>query len=155
MQIAICNVGNQECSVHIEDVKEIICKEKISKIPDLPEYIEGMINLRGQVFVVYDLRKKFHLEYYCDDNSKIVIFNYKNIGFIVDEVIEIIEVDESDFDKKPQLPDLISKKFISNIVKVGERVIVDLDIERILDAKEEELIDGILEGEIEQLDNDI
>lgn len=149
MQIAICNIGKQECCVHIDIIKEIICKEKISKIPDVPEYIEGMINLRGQVFVVYDLRKKFHLDDYCDDNSKIVIFNHKNIGFVVDEVIKIIDVDEGDFDKKPQLPDLISKKFISSVVKVEKSVIVDLDIERILDSKEEELIDGILDDKIE------
>lgn len=145
-QFVIFNINNENFGVEIIQVKEIIKPMEIFKIPDTPEFIEGLINLRGKVHTVFNLRKKFHLPpLEFDDNTKIIIVNVNElmVGFIVDEVNEIIRVEDEDIENTPPSITTLNKKYITGIAKVGEKVILLLDLSQALSVSEEQLIEKL------------
>lgn len=136
-QIIVFKLGEEAYGVPITQVKEIIEIQNITKLPNIPEYIQGVINIRGKVHIIYNFRVKFNMdEKPIDDNTKIVVTNYKSIGFIVDEVSEIINVNEEDIENTASFELLMDKKYISDIVKLNDRIIIGLNIEKVLSENE-------------------
>lgn len=138
-QFVIFNLNQENFGVEITEVKEIIKPVQIYKVPNTPEYIEGLINLRGKVHTVFNLRKKFSLparEF--DDNTKIIVVNVNSImvGFIVDEVNEIIRVEDEDIEAAPQDITALNRRYISGIAKISEKIVILLDLARVLSAEE-------------------
>jgi purine-binding chemotaxis protein CheW len=145
-KLAICTIGTEEFALPISDVKEIVSIGKVFKIPDLPNYITGMINLRGFVYVVYDLRVRFNMDSSNLEDPKILIMNDKKVGLVVDEVSEILTVNQEAFDNTTDYPDLNLKNFISNIIKHDGRVIINLDMKSLINKSDEVIIEEILEN---------
>jgi purine-binding chemotaxis protein CheW len=117
--------------VNIFDVKEIIAMMNTTAVPKTPPYIKGVMNLRGNIIPVVDMRLKFDMnpkepEMY----TAIVIINIeeKNIGFIVDKVEEVVAVEEENLSAPPQFGSSIETKFISKMARIDERVIMILDL---------------------------
>lgn len=142
-QMVIFNIGNESYGVDIGQVIEINKMLNIVKAPNTPEFIEGLVNLRGKAYAVYNLRKKFRLpakEF--DEGTKIIIIkvNFTDIGFIVDGVNEIIRVEDENIEEAPGIITGINRKYISGVAKVGEKMMILLDLNLILSEAEEEAV---------------
>ena len=131
-QLIIFCIHGEEFGMDSVYAKEIIRPAKIFKVPNAPSYIEGLINLRGKVHPVFNLRKRFNLPSAAfDDNTKFIMTHLDSagIGFIADEVREIIRIEDGDIEVTPHTSGEVIKKFIKGAVKVGARTILLLDPE--------------------------
>src|SRR5690554_5744582 len=154
--MAICqfvkfSVGNDEFGVDIKQVIEIIKLQEVFKVPNTPPFIEGLINLRGKVLTIFNLRKRLGMaDADFDENSKIIIVNYNDllVGFTVDLVSEIVRVDEANIESTPPAITGFDKRFLSGVAKLGDKLILTLDLQKILTPDDEsELKDFIIENE--------
>jgi purine-binding chemotaxis protein CheW len=128
---------NEDYGIPIKNVIEIVEMQKIIDLPDMPIYIKGIINLRGKIIPIMDLRRRFNLqskEY--DDRTCIIITNYEDykVGLIVDRVEEVVEILEKNIEPAPKFKtEKEEVSYISGIGKVGEKVKIILNIEKLLD----------------------
>jgi purine-binding chemotaxis protein CheW len=123
IQLVIFKIEGEEFGVDITCVNGInkATDFNIVKIPNSPKFLEGIINLRGNVNPIYNLRKKFGLvQKEIDENSKIVIvyMNDVTVGFIVDEVTEILRLEEEDIEPAPRAVTGVDRKYITGVGKV-------------------------------------
>jgi purine-binding chemotaxis protein CheW len=134
MQIVIFSLGGEEYSVDISIVREIIRMVDLTRIPKLPEFIEGVINLRGQITTVIDLRKRFEMEPVVNDNNRIIIVDLKGepIGIIVDSVSEVMTVPPGQIDDMPSIKYARTQEYLKGICKVDDRILILLDLDKIL-----------------------
>ena len=135
-QLAIFNIDSEEFGIGIDRISSIEQMLEMFKIPNSPECIEGMVNLRGRVHTVINLRKRFGM--HCpefDESNKIIMVNATSslIGIIVDMVREIVKVEDSDFEMDTKPLSDSKKKFLCGSARIGSRTIMLLDIEKVLD----------------------
>lgn len=134
-QLVVFTVNAEEFGIDIDRINSIEKILEIFKIPHTPEYIEGLVNLRGKVHTVFNLRKRFNIP--CtvfDENNRIIMANASAsiVGIIVDEVKEIVKVEESDFEGVPSTPSNINEKYLGGIARIDSRIIKLLDLEKVL-----------------------
>ena len=127
-------IGNEYYGIEIKYVTEIIGLQPITEIPEMPEYIKGIINLRGKIIPVMDVRlrfKKLFREY--NDRTCIVVIEIRevSIGLIVDTVSEVIVIPDSEIVAPPNLAKE-GNKYIKGIGKVGDDVKLLLDSDKLL-----------------------
>lgn len=137
-------IGNECYGLEIRYVTEIIGIQMITEIPELPEYVRGIINLRGKIIPVVDVRIRFKKdikEY--NDRTCVVVVDIKelSIGLIVDSVAEVLTIPEQDIVKPPQVTK-VNNRYIKNIGKVGNEVKLLLDCEMLLSESELERIEN-------------
>ena len=121
-QLVIFKLGTELFGAKISEIREIINMVEISKIPQMPRSMRGITNLRGKVTVIYDLGERFGLgERGYLERSKILIANDSEIGFIVDDVMEIISITNEDMDSVGCLP--VDNKLISGFAKYEDKII--------------------------------
>ncbi|HHW49342.1 MAG TPA: chemotaxis protein CheW [Clostridiaceae bacterium] len=142
-QLVIFNIGNEEFGIDINFVNSIEKPIEVFKIPNTPDFIEGLINLRGKVHTVINLRKRFNMptrEF--DDSTKIIIVNANSsvVGFIVDEVKEIIHVDDENIENTPSVISDLKEKFISGVAKINGRIIIILNPGAVISIEEDDLV---------------
>jgi len=117
--------------VHISDVKEIIAMMKTTPVPKTPKFIQGVMNLRGNIIPVVDMRLKFDMPSIpAHMYTAIVIIKLgeKQIGFIVDKVEEVINVEEEHLSIPPEFGGHINTKFIKNMAQYKQKVVMILDL---------------------------
>lgn len=134
-QLVIFSVNNEEFGIDISQVNIIERPMDIYKIPNAPEYVEGLVNLRGKVHTVFDLRKRFNLPTkQFDENTKIIMANVNStvVGIIVDEVKEITKVEDNDTEAVPKALFDMKSKYLNGIAKIGDRIILLLDLDAVL-----------------------
>jgi purine-binding chemotaxis protein CheW len=134
-------VGNEEFCVDILKVQEIIRMMEITKIPNAPHYAEGVINLRGRVIPVIDFRKRFNLPETCgenDESRRVVVVDVAGttIGLIVDQVSHVIKLESDRVSPTPDTVKNSSGSCFSGIGRLGERLIILLDVESMFDDGE-------------------
>ena len=138
------NIGEEVYGIGIASVTEIIEMQTITLVPDMPGYVKGVINLRGKVIPVMDLRLRFGMkERPYDDRTCIIIVNIDDtsLGFIVDTVAEVHDILEKDIEPPPTFKNQTTKnRYISGLAKVGEEVKVLIDVKKLLHEKEFETI---------------
>jgi len=141
-EIAVFKIDNEEFAFDIEDVQEIIKYEEITPIPDAPEFIEGILNLRGQVIPIMSLPKRLNFEEKIDEKTKIIVCLIKDerIGFIVDDVIEILFVEDKYISKAKSEDALFDE-----VINLEDRVILKIKVENLLDEENLEEIKLIKE----------
>jgi purine-binding chemotaxis protein CheW len=143
VQLVTFMLGAEEYGVPISQIQEIDRLAKITKVPKAAEFIEGITNLRGEVIPVLDTRKRFDLEVKpSDDRTRIIIVDLGGVktGLVVDSVREVLNLATRDIAPPPEaIGSGIDQHFISGIGKVdaGRRMIVLLDVERILSRQEQ------------------
>ena len=118
---------------------EIIVMQKITEVPNTASFIRGVINLRGKVIPVIDVRERFHLETrQYDDRTCIVVVDVSEIavGLIVDTVNEVIDIPEDRVDPPPATHAGIESNYISGMGKVGKTVKILLDVKNVLNLTE-------------------
>lgn len=147
IQLVVFALDEEEYGIDISAVNGILRskKFKIQPIPGTPKVIEGMINLRGQVNYIFNLRTKFRLsQKEISDESKFIMLNINQstTGCIVDEVTDIIKLDDEDVQLTPAFVNGVNTNYITGIGKLGERMIIILDPEKILTAEEYDVIES-------------
>ena len=129
-------IGKEIYGIDIKHVTEIIELQKITEVPDMPEYINGVINLRGKIIPAMDMRLRFHMEVReYDSRTCIIIVNVNNkaIGLVVDTVAEVQDIPLENIEPAPNFKSENSKeRFISGLAKAGEDVRIILDVEKII-----------------------
>lgn len=139
-QMVVLKLAGEQYGVKINQVQEITKLTKITKVPRAPKYVEGVINLRGDVIPVIDLRKRFELEEneYTQFTRIIVSdVNKKKVGVIVDEVLEVLRVSQSYIEGAPEIvQDNKLQKYLEGIANLNERMIMMLDLEHVLQENE-------------------
>ncbi len=137
------SLGNESYGIEIQYVTEIVGIQPITEVPELPDYIRGIINLRGKIIPVMDVRlrfKKTSLNY--NDKTCIIVIDIKDIsiGMIVDMVEEVLSIPEQEIVPPPDI-NKAGKKYVKGIGKSGSKVTLILDCDKLLDEEEvEELI---------------
>lgn len=136
-QLVIYHLGNDEFGADIMNVKEIVRVPEITKVPNAPDYIEGVCNLRGSVLPIIDGRTKVGMEKKKNDEySRILVIdiNGKNIGMIVDRVSEVIRVNSADIEAPPSIIKDVNSDYLSGVVKLneGNRLIMFLELSNVL-----------------------
>ncbi len=135
LQLVSFNIGEEEFGVDILKVQEINRMLNVTRVPNAPEYVEGVINLRGKVIPVVDLRKRFGLppkEH--DKNTRIIVIELsgKTVGFVVDSVKEVLRIPKSVTEPPPALATNINSEYITAVGKLDDRLLTLLDMERVL-----------------------
>lgn len=153
-QLVKFNIDDEAFGIDIKQIFQILKPQEVFKVPNTPPFIEGLINLRGKVMTVFNLRKRFNLpEKENDDNTKILIIRMEDylLGFTVDSVSEIVRVQEEEIVETPPTITDFDKRFLSGVAKVGEKLILLLDLQKILTPDEEEQVKEIVEEHETQL----
>jgi len=143
-QLILFTLGKGSYGIPIENVFEIKKMEDITVVPKAPKFIEGVINLRGNIIPVVDLRKRFGMEKIdFSKKTKIVIveFGKRQFGLIVDSVAEVLTISSDQIDSN--LPSIsgLKSEFLEGIGKFETKLIIILDISKILQSKEDIKID--------------
>jgi len=132
-------LAHEEYGLEILKVREIIGYIEVTAIPQTPHYIKGVINLRGQVIPVVDLRAKFGMETTeVTDETCIIVVEIAqagrkaNTGIIVDRVQEVLDIAGQDIEEAPQFGGSVETDFILGMAKIGESVKILLDIDKVL-----------------------
>lgn len=136
-------LGNEEYGIEIRHVTEIIGIQYVTPVPDMPVYVKGVINLRGKVIPVMDVRMRFsmHEKEYNDRTCIIVInVNDQSVGLIVDQVSEVLDIPKNNIEPPPRVHKGESSKFIQGMGKVGEKVKIILNADRLLHGEELEAV---------------
>lgn len=135
IQLVGFKLGDEEYAIDVLKIQEIIRLMEITSVPRMEPYILGVINLRGKVIPVVDLRVRFDLERSdFDKKTRIVVvkFEKEDIGFVVDEVTEVIRIDKSIVEPTPPLVGAVGQEYILGICKYRDRLIILLDIDRVV-----------------------
>ena len=139
LQLIVFSLAQEEYALPITKVQEINRLVAITKLPQTPNFMEGIINLRGQIIPVIDLRKRFALamaEYTDDSRIIIVTIGGQTAGIIVDSVAEVVRL-QSDHIEPPPKSFTIDSQYIEGVGKLGDRLLILLNLDRTLSTDEE------------------
>jgi len=139
LQLVSFNIGTEEFGVDILKVQEINRMVEITRVPQAPHFVEGVINLRGKVIPIVDLRKRFGLELKeHDKNTRIVVVDIGGniMGMIVDSVSEVLRLPASTIEPPPEIVTGINSEYIKGVAKLEDRLLIFLDLSRVIDAEE-------------------
>jgi purine-binding chemotaxis protein CheW len=138
LQLVIFRLAKEEYGLPITKVQEINRLVPITKLPQTPVFMEGIINLRGRIIPVVDLRKRFQLEVSeYDDDSRIIIVevNGQTVGIIVDAVAEVVRLSAASVEPPPP-SFILDAKYIQGVGKLEDRLLILLEIDQILTSQE-------------------
>lgn len=127
-------VKDEQYGIEISHIKEIIAMMKTTPVPRTPDFVEGVINLRGSIIPIVDIRSKFEIEKKEHDMNTAIIINEVegvNIGFVVDRVEDVITFDDNDLSAPPKFGAHIDTSFIMNIAELESDVIMILDMAKL------------------------
>lgn len=147
--------GNEYFALKIEYVNEIIVFQEITEIPESEDYIKGLINLRGKIIPVIDVRVRFKQpELAYNDRTCIIVINVKDmvVGLIVEKVAEVVEITEDNILDSPSLGnvDKNQNKYVYAIGKVGENVKLLLDPEKLIKDEDWSVLEQMTEETTEE-----
>jgi purine-binding chemotaxis protein CheW len=136
-------LGEEEFGAHVSQVLNILEMTRITEVPKTPDYMKGVINLRGTVLPIIDTRIKFGLpETEYTNNTCIVVMDLDldgetvHIGAIVDEVLSVIEIEQDQIEPPPSIGNKYKSEFIFGMAKVQEQFVMLLDMQKVLNSDE-------------------
>lgn len=147
IQLVSFNLAQEEYGVDVLKVREIIRMPIITRVPNTPHYVDGVINLRGKVIPIISMRKRFSLsdaEY--DKRTRIMVMDVGGelMGFIVDAVSEVIRISGSEIQPSPAMVTSgIDQECIAGVINQAERLLVLLDLEKMFSQDERRLFKNI------------
>jgi purine-binding chemotaxis protein CheW len=139
IQLVVFSLGREEFAVEVTQVREIMRMEEITRMPKSPHFVEGIINLRGQIIAVLELAKRLNLESGGrSGETRIIVVEAEDIkvGMIVDSVSEVLRVGAEAVEPSPTLATDISSAFLRGVVKTDNRLIILLDLTKVLSLEE-------------------
>lgn len=138
-QFLTFKIAEEEFAIPIEHVIEIVGVQKITEVPDMPDFVKGVINLRGKVIPVMDVRLRFKVEARAyDDRTCVIVVSVGDItiGLVVDIVSEVVNIPEENISPPPQFSAAGTGRYISGMGKIGESVKIIIDVNKLLRAEE-------------------
>jgi purine-binding chemotaxis protein CheW len=134
---AVFKIGEEDFGVEINRVVEILSTQKLHSIPDLPDFLSGVIAVRGQIIPLLDLRKRFGI-ISSSKKELIIVIKYDNekIGVLVDHVKEIISLGKDEITSPPAIFKGLKRKYLAGIGKKDDRVIIILNVDDLLTSEE-------------------
>ena len=148
-EVLVFVLGSEEYGVDILKVQEIRGYEKVTPIPSAPDYLKGVVNLRGVIVPVIDMRVKFRLpDVRYDSFTVVVILRIAGrvIGIVVDGVSDVVHFAESAVKPAPQLGALVDSSFLAGVATQEDRMVLLVDIERLLSTGELNLLREMAEA---------
>ena len=140
LQFVVFKLGKEEYGVNIMQVQEIGSYLEPVKVPNTPEFIEGVINLRGIVIPVINLKKRFNISgQNLTENTRTVVVNLKDkqVALIVDDASEVLTLDEADIQETPEIIAGVDRKYITGIGKKEDRLLIILDLNFLFSEQEQ------------------
>ena len=139
VQLIVFHLEDEEFGVPISEVREIIATGPVTPIPNSPKFIVGVINVRGEVPVVINLKERFSLRKKKEIESKHIVLTEqdKNLfGLLVDEVTEVLRVEENTITKAPELVTRIHEDYVKGVLTIDNRLILLLDLAKVLSEED-------------------
>ena len=146
LQLVTFRIGEEEFGVDILSVQEIIRLMQITMVPHAAAFIEGVINLRGKVIPIIDLRRRFGLAPKGHDkNTRIIVIEINNIivGFVVDAVSEVLRIPASTVEPPPPVVAGVDSDYISGVGKLQDRLLIMLDLDKLLSSDDLEMLTSV------------
>ena len=146
LQLVSFNLGKEEFAVDILKIQEINRMVEITKVPKSPEFVEGVINLRGKVIPIIDLRKRFNLP--GSENTKqtrivVVDIDNKVVGLVVDAVSEVLRLPANTVEPPPPIVAGIDSEYISGVGKLEDRLLILLELDKVLSKDEKRVLETV------------
>jgi purine-binding chemotaxis protein CheW len=140
IQLVSFNLDQEEYGVDVLKVREIIRMPNVTRVPNTPHYVEGVINLRGKVIPIISMRKKFSLcDIDIDKQTRIMVMDMEGelMGFIVDSVSEVIRISEAEIQPPPPVVQGgIDQVCLSGVINRADRLLVLLELEKLFSEEE-------------------
>jgi purine-binding chemotaxis protein CheW len=144
LQLVTFNLAEELYGVNIMDVKEIVSIQDVRPIPNAPYYVEGILNLRGEIVPVINLHKRFNLHQiqHVDEADELergfIILNIDGdkIGIIIDKIARVLVIDKSEIQPPPQMLSGIGTEYIRGVARIESLYLIILDTRKIFNAKE-------------------
>jgi len=143
IQLVSFKLGKEEFGVDILKVQEINRMLQITDMPNSPDFVEGIVNLRGRIIPVIDLKKRLKMkEKEYDNSTRIIVVELagKTIGFIVDEVSEVLRIESNITEAPPDMVAGINSDYITAVAKLEDRLLILLDLNKVLTQEEEKVL---------------
>ncbi|TCW61984.1 chemotaxis protein CheW [Treponema sp. J25] len=142
-QLVTFQLGEEVYGIDIMDVKEIVRVQDIRPIPNAPSYVEGIINLRGEIIPIINLHKRFHIKKPAIDEEEellsgfiIIDIDGMKLGVVIDKVLRVITIEDEQIQEPPQMLSGIGAEYIQGVVSTEERYLIILDIRRLFNPRE-------------------
>jgi purine-binding chemotaxis protein CheW len=147
IQLVSFKLDEEEYGVNVLKVREIIRMPSITRVPNTPHYVEGVINLRGKVIPIMSIRRRFGLEEVENDKStRIMVMDVDGelMGFIVDSVSEVIRISEKEIQPPPPVATSgVDQECMSGVINQPERLLVLLDLEKMSSREDRKMLSSI------------
>ncbi len=146
VQVVSFHLGNEEYGVDISQVQEIIRMVEITHVPRAPHFMEGVINLRGQLIPIIDLRTRFSMARAPQTKStRIVVteIGNKRVGIVVDSVSEVINIPIEQIEEAPDMIAGVGTEYIQGVGKLNERLVILLDLTMVITGEEKGQLEAI------------
>ncbi len=142
-QLVVFDLAGEVYGVDINSVREIIRMQAVTHVPNAPDFVEGVINLRGRVIPILDLRKRFGLRVSEETrDSRVVVVDIagQNIGIIVDAVIEVLRLAADAIEPASSLITTEDSYYLEGIAKLDGKLLILLDLDRVLSTDEQKAL---------------
>ena len=147
LQLVSFNIGGEEFGVDILKVQEINRMVTVTAVPNSPSFVDGVINLRGKVIPIIDLRTRFgmHRKEH-DKNTRIIVVELKGnvVGFVVDAVSEVLRIPRSVTEPPPTVVAGINADYITAVGKLEDKLLILLDLEKVFSVEERSLLKEVV-----------
>jgi purine-binding chemotaxis protein CheW len=139
IQLVGFRLDNEDYAITITKIQEIILMKPITRIPQVPDFIEGLINLRGSVIPIVNLRKRFGLlPREIDDETRTIVVNVheKTVGCVVDAVTQVMRINRDQIQPPPLGVMAVNHQYLAGLAKLDDRLMIILDIDKLFQAEE-------------------
>ncbi len=149
IQVVGFRIGREDFGVPIAAVHEIVRMMEVTQVPDAPDYIEGVINLRGKIIPVVDLRKRFgEKEILRNKKNRIVVaeINSRQIGLMVDSASEVLKIPADEIEAPPNVFGETEVNYVTGVGKLGTRLVILVDLAKIMQRGDLKRLDSLVDN---------
>jgi len=149
ISVVVFKVGDVEFAADISKVEGVVMMGKVTKLPNVPDYVEGVMDLRGEVLPLINMRRKLSMKDFEDlSSAKVMVINVgdRKFGFVIDDVKSVSHFDQNVVEEVP--PDLSTpgRNLVAGIIKDKDRMLILIDVDRVLTAQERVEVGSLLES---------
>ncbi|GAW67553.1 chemotaxis protein CheW [Geoanaerobacter pelophilus] len=137
VELLCFRVANEEYAISIMDIKEIIKPREVTEVPRVPEFVRGILSLRGNIIPIFDMRVRLGLSGGApSERERVIVVNRQGgfAGVLVDEVVQVVRIPEGGIEPPPVVLEGIDREFVLGIGRVAGRMLILLDMEKVLDV---------------------